>query len=1340
MEKYHDFTNLFQLNKTLRFELKPIGKTSEHLLKGKDDKKDEDLFVEGSPLKMDKKRYDHFKDAKKRIDEEHKNFIDKTLSCFSFSDDLLEAFEQAFNEAATKRGTEQPDNAKKKLADIQTKMRAEISRAFKKIAGDKGKDNPEFNRLFSKELINNDLADDKDVSIFNKFTTYFSGFNTNRKNMYSEKEQSTAIAYRIVHDNLPIFIYNIKVYEEIREHISDEELAQIFSECKADAENKKKKVVANSLGEVFELSYINHTLTQNQIDFYNTLIGKIVKEDGSEVKGLNEHINLYNQQQKEKKAKLPLFTNLKKQILSDRVSLSWLPELFESDNDVIEAIKRFYIDNDFTANVLKPTKNLFTTLGDYDLNGIFIRNDNSLSTLSQRVYKGFDVTQERKMSDAKQDGYYSNYDLIEQALKADLIEKNPLKKKNQKINQDEIDKKAKAIKSLSIRSINELVEKYTISQKCSKENMPRKVEDYLFLMRKGDFNEKDNLIEYIEGKLKSAESVLRSDLSADNKNFLKSEDNSKPIKELFDATKQLQYFVKTLLGTGEEPERDMQFYGQLSPLWDKFVEFNLLYNKVRNWFTKKPFSQDKIRLCFDKATLLNGWVDNQTTSDLGAQAGGYLFRKKNEIGEYDYFLGISVYTKWLRNNRSSKGTYERLDYYQAKKQTIYGKSYKGENSFKDDKEQLKKAIINFIYRTETEEVIGLMKEGKTNFLTGDKVTPYAIILKYKAISPKGYKQLLKDKEFKKENINIIQSLQQTINEVRLDLTKVFTAKNYKVFTEIQDDIEILCKERIFEYFPVSDDDMTKAMINEEHPLYLFQISNKDLSFAKTSSANRRSKRGTENLHTLLFKALMGGGQEILDLGSGAVFFREKSLKKKATHPKNKEIERKNPSATGKVSKFSYDIYKDKRYTENKFLFHLSIVQNYKMSDNINISEFNQSAINYIRRSKDMHIIGIDRGERNLLYYSVIDMKGNIIEQKSLNIIKHEDLETDYHDLLHQREIKRKENRQNWEVPEAIKDLKKGYLSQAVYEITQLMMKYNAIIALEDLGQMFVTRGQKIEKAVYQQFEKSLADKLSYLVDKKKAIDEPGGVLNAYQLAVPLDKAKNLKQNGFLFYVPAWNTSKIDPVTGFVDLLRPKKMKIEDAQAYFKLFTNIRYNAEKDYFEFDTDLKKFETKNKGKKTQWTICTFGTRIKKKREGRNWKYSEVNLIEELKKLFSDFSIDYQGNKLKESIVKQESRKFFDQLIEKFQLTLQLRNSDDKGKDYIISPVADANGNFFKSKIDNNELPSDADANGAFNIARKGLMAIRQIKEAKEGSKPKLDLKNEKWLTFAQDKPYLK
>lgn len=43
-------------------------------------------------------------------------------------------------------------------------------------------------------------------------------------------------------------------------------------------------------------------------------------------------------------------------------------------------------------------------------------------------------------------------------------------------------------------------------------------------------------------------------------------------------------------------------------------------------------------------------------------------------------------------------------------------------------------------------------------------------------------------------------------------------------------------------------------------------------------------------------------------------------------------------------------------------------------------------LEYISKQDDMHIIGIDRGERNLVYVSVIDMKGRIVEQKSYNVV------------------------------------------------------------------------------------------------------------------------------------------------------------------------------------------------------------------------------------------------------------------------------------------------------------------------------------------------------------------
>lgn len=648
-------------------------------------------------------------------------------------------------------------------------------------------------------------------------------------------------------------------------------------------------------------------------------------------------------------------------------------------------------------------------------------------------------------------------------------------------------------------------------------------------------------------------------------------------------------------------------------------------------------------------------------------------------------------------------------------------------------------------------------------LDNDKITPSSLITKLKEADGEAYVQILNDETFSAINREVIGNLLLTLQSLpKMALTETLLQQDFSLFTDVQIAIDKICKERIFTYFRVTNDEMEQAMNDSNNPLYLFKISNKDLSYAEQMTTGHRVHRGVENLHTILFKALMSGQQDVLDLGTGAVFLRKKSITtQETTHPANVPIMRKNPLRQDKKSLFEYDIKKDKRYRENKLLFHLSITQNYKADDKQKFAGMNAAVQNYIRQSQDLHIIGIDRGERNLLYYSVIDMRGNIIEQNSLNIIKHADLETDYQDLLSQREEERKRNRQNWEVPEKIKDLKQGYLSQAVHQIATLILKYNAIIALEDLGQLFTTRGQKIEKAVYQQFEKRLVDKLCYLVDKKRKADEPGGILRAYQLAnSPETQNDSNKQNGFIFYVPAWNTSKTDPVTGFVDLLHPKRMRVEDAQNFFSMFDDIRYNEDKNYFEFQTNLSKFEVTLRGSQMEWTICSEGTRIRKSRHQHYWSSQEIVLTDEFKRLFDDFKIGYHDENLQEHIIGQNSRKFFDSLTELLQLTLQMRNSDDKGNDYIISPVADSNGNFFDSRKykdvlekqgdnanvnqlaipDNRIMPIDADANGAYNIARKGLCAVNMIKKSEEGTTIKPSITNIQWLTFAQEKPQLK
>ena len=82
-------------------------------------------------------------------------------------------------------------------------------------------------------------------------------------------------------------------------------------------------------------------------------------------------------------------------------------------------------------------------------------------------------------------------------------------------------------------------------------------------------------------------------------------------------------------------------------------------------------------------------------------------------------------------------------------------------------------------------------------------------------------------------------------------------------------------------------------------------------------------------------------------------------------------------------------------------------------------------------------------------------------------------------------------------------------------------------------------------------------------------------------------------------------------------------------------------------------------------------------------------------------------------------------------------MRNSiPNSDIDYLISPVKNKNGVFYDSRKFTNEsaLPTDADANGAYNIARKGLWAVDQIKNAEDISTVKLSISNSEWLRFAQ------
>ena len=1240
MESMKDLTGQYSLSKTLRFELKPIGKTLEHIERK-------------GLLTQDEQRAEEYEQMKGIIDRYHKAFITMCLrNCkikVNNTDDELDSLEEYSSLLSkSKRDADDED----KLEKIKENLRKQIVNAFK--SGNT------YGDLFKKELIKNHLPDfvtDEEekqvVEHFCNFTTYFTGFHDNRKNMYSDEAKSTAIAYRLIHENFPRFFDNIRSFAKI----SESEVANRFPEIESAF---SLYLNVEHIADMFHVDYFPVVLTQEQIDVYNNIIGGKTEEDGTKIQGINEYINLYNQHHPD--VKLPFLKPLYKMILSDKVALSWLPEEFENDEEMLTAINDFYksVQPVIFGDDENSIRHLLTNIAEYNTDHIYISNDLGLTGISQQLF--------------------DQYCIFEDAIKDELrrnVKQTPKEKRNPELLEERIKNLFKKEKSFSISYLDALI----------KDKGEDTIESYYAKLGAfvRDGKQTVNLLTQIEMAYIAAKEVL--DGKYDNIN--QSEEATKYIKDLLDAFKSLQHYIKPLLGSGEEAEKDNVFSSQLLNVWEALDVVTPLYNKVRNWLTRKPYSTKKIKLNFENAQLLGGWDMNKE-----ADYASVLLRKNNQ-----YYLAIMDkkhnHAFDIETLPSDGACFEKIDYKllpganKMLPKVFFSKSRINEFAPSTD--------IQIAYRQETH------KKGK-NFNLADC---HRLIDFFK-------QSIAKHEDWSKFPFHFSD-------------------------TSTYEDISGFYREVEQQGYTIGFRKISESYIYrlvDEGKLYLFQIWNKDFS---------DYSKGTPNMHTLYWKALFDKAN-LADVvyklnGQAEVFYRKRSLQKENTtvHKALQPIKNKNTQNEKSTSTFDYDIVKDRRYTVDKFHFHVPITINFKSSGRPNI---NEHVLDIIRHHGIEHVIGIDRGERHLLYLSLIDLKGRIIKQMTLNEIKQQtggNYGTNYKELLAAREGDRAEARRNWKKIENIKDLKAGYLSQVVHVIAQMMVEYNAIVVLEDLNMGFMRGRQKIERSVYEQFEHMLIDKLNFYVDKKKEACAPGGLLHGLQLANKFESFNKLgKQSGCLFYVPAWNTSKIDPVTGFVNMLDARYESVESSRRFFSRFNVIRYNEEKNWFEFTFDYNNFHAKLDGTKTQWTLCTYGSRIKTFRNPaklNQWDNEEVVLTDEFKKVFANAGINIHGN-LKEAICSLAKREHLEPLMHLMKLLLQLRNSKTNSEvDYMLSPVAE-NGVFYDSRSCNGNLPIDADANGAYNIARKGLWVLRQIQDSKPGDKLNLALSNKEWLRFVQEK----
>jgi CRISPR-associated protein Cpf1 len=1281
---YEDFIGLYKLSKTLRFELKPVGETAVYL----EDFKNHEF---ARTVEEDSKRAEDYKVVKKIIDKFHREFIDNSLEKLKEEDiNLIEAFElykatkKQLNSDDIEASKKQREEAVKKWKDVQAELRRDIAKCFEGYKDISKQD------LFKKLIPSSEtLAEDekKIAHKFNGFTTYFKGFHDNRENMY-KADGSTAIAFRLVEQNLPKFFDNIMVLNRLKDSHPE-----LFHEISSKVENIETK---------FSPNYFLNTLNQEGIDKYNELIGgKVIEQE--KIHGINELINLFKQ--KNDLNKLPKMSQLYKQILSESDKV-FIDEI-KSDSELFDSLKNLQSN---ISNKLDELKISLSALSELNNEFIYIKGGSALSNISSEIYGKYSFISEAL-------NYYAETELYKS------ITNKPDSKK--------IIDSRNAFTKQSAHKLSDLEKILKIYEE-TQEDLDKKyptIKEYLISIKlKLIYELWSKLLSVIES---GAINKNRRPPQKDGENGGEGFEQIKIIQEYLDSILEIIHRVKPLyLFTGRKPidlqDKDLSFYADFDSIYEELESVVIpIYNKTRNYLAKKPYSKEKIKINFSHGTLLDGWDVNKERNNLGT-----LFVRNGK-----YYLGIiSRDHKKILDFSNAKFAYEVLvDDDQNNYKKMFYKYLAGPNKMLPKVFFCKKNISFF---APSEDVLRI--RNTSSFTKNGE-------------AQKGFHKA----EFNLDDCHtMIDFYKESISKQEDWKNFGFNFKSTSEYSDISEFYRDIDRQAYkINFANIKQEYIDKCV--SEGKLYLFEIYNKDFS---------QYSKGTPNLHTLYWKAVfepwLNGVESPVKLnGEAEIFYRQHSIKidELIKHTANQEVENKNPSNKKRSSVFKYDIIKDKRFTQDKFFFHVPIQLNYKEPDKV--PKFNDKVNLFLRNNPKVNIIGIDRGEKNLLYYTVIDQSGRILEQASLNSIfsklpsSEQDYEVNYHSLLDRKEKERDLARKTWSTIENIKELKSGYLSHVIHKLANLVVKYNAIVVLEDLNGGFKRSRTKVEKQVYQKFELALIKKLSYLVFKNNHPQEAGSFLNAYQLVPQINTLKDLnRQTGIVFYVNPAHTSKIDPLTGFVNLIDLRYSSLEKSKELIRTFNSIRFNSSNNYFEFDIDYKKsVPNKESGSKTRWLICTHGN-SRYSYDPNTKKTESIDITDRIVNLLNEHSVNYSdGSDIKEKILDIDSASFYKNLLFYLRLTMTLRHCNNNAedimkKDFILSPVKAENGRFFNSgellniysEFSSDKIPEplDSDANGAYHIALKGLLFLERINHLEDKKKLELSISNKDWFEFIHGK----
>jgi CRISPR-associated protein Cpf1 len=419
---------------------------------------------------------------------------------------------------------------------------------------------------------------------FKGFFTYLANFNSNRSNLYKDDGKASRVATRCIDENLSRFFQN--------KQLADHEIIP------ANILNATQKLAFDTL------SFSNY-LNQKGIEDYNTLITQI-----------NSLTNRYNQDNNLiGKDKLPKLLELHKQILakpSKESVLFFVDAIIEHPEELQQTLEDFMQQSDKKLKFVQYQ--IFQPLENFDLAGIRIKRGN-LKKLSNTYLQNRSVLEHLLPTlneEGKEEKGKENDDVVHLQQLQIALNAIPFQEIKDTFKPEYFHEGASAF-SLFVKAMQSDVQ----AVKTSLEQYKNLIIDQLFA---GSFamnlvNPEKNIV--VDELVMSRKTLI--------KGYLDQVLNIERMLNMFSLTK----------GQGEnkkeiDVERDTDFYGLIDEFYKDYMPYKF-YNTVRNFLTKKPFSQEKIKVNFENSSLLSGWGQS-----LDGKKDGLIFIKDN-----NYFLAIT---------------------------------------------------------------------------------------------------------------------------------------------------------------------------------------------------------------------------------------------------------------------------------------------------------------------------------------------------------------------------------------------------------------------------------------------------------------------------------------------------------------------------------------------------------------------------------------------------------------------------------------------------------------------------------------------------------------------------